>query len=564
MLKPQSIVKTTFFRLGFRLLWWGTIAALFTYFNISQSIAQGKLSLPPVYDDVSYLLQGAIWVNAFKEGGLGGLLAAPIANSPVMVLTAFLGFITFGFHIWAPYSINGLVILGVLIGLDFLSNRLPTYQRLLLPLIALTYPITANLVMEFRPDGLCAMTMAFYIALCLRRDWRSSTWQQSLGQSSLLAFALLCKPSIFPITLFIATTTLLCSGLAHSSWKNLGSIQFKALVNKLIKPIVLSVVISLLLASPYYILGGLRQTLDYIQVVVFGTNKGMWATSFPLSYNLTYYLTGRGGWMMGAWFWLDIALLHITLISVFYQRQWGLFRIAITAILIFMTAYASVTIPSTKSPFLGLIVTAITLILSYLTLNYWLEFLNNTLRKAISKILIQILSITMILSLIFFQWKSFPFVGGGLNLLPKSETDKYSQSLNNVVMIFKNPSLVLSTTNRKEIFIPVITSFLNTTNLNLNFQFSQIRTLEATGLDLNRDNIDDLQVYKNKALISGYVILARSSSVTYPSLKNKRGNEQFGELLYQFLETSGEFERLDRQDAPIIKGEVLIYHRKNQ
>ena len=135
MLKPQSIVKTKFFRLGFRLLWWGTIAALFTHFNIAQSMAQGKLSLPPVYDDVSYLLQGAIWVNAFKEGGLGGLLTAPIANSPIMVLTAFLGFITFGFHTWAPYAINGLVILGVLIGLDFLSNRLPTYQRLLLPLI---------------------------------------------------------------------------------------------------------------------------------------------------------------------------------------------------------------------------------------------------------------------------------------------------------------------------------------------------------------------------------------------------------------------------------------------
>ena len=343
----------------------------------------------------------------------------------------------------------------------------------------------------------------------------------------------------------------------------LGNIQFKLLINKLIKPIVLSIVISLLLASPYYIFGGLRQTLNYIQVVLFGANKGLWATSFSLSYNLTYYLTGRGGWMMGAWFWLDIALLHITLISVFYQRQWGLLKISIAATLIFITAYASVTIPSTKSPFLGLIVTAIILIFSYLTLNYWLEFLNNTLKKSVSKILIQILSITMILSLIFFQWKSFPFVGGGLNLLPKSETEKYHQSFNNIAMTFKNPSLVLPTTNRKEIFIPAITSFLTTSNLNLDFQFSRIYTLQATGLDLNRDNIDDLQVYKNKALISGYVILARSPSVTYPSLKNKRGNEQFGELLYQFLETSGEFERLDRQDVPIIKGEVLIYHRKN-
>ncbi len=60
MLNYQNVIKMPIHVLGFRLLWWGTIAIAFTYFNISQSIVRGKLSLPPVYDDVSYLLQGAV------------------------------------------------------------------------------------------------------------------------------------------------------------------------------------------------------------------------------------------------------------------------------------------------------------------------------------------------------------------------------------------------------------------------------------------------------------------------------------------------------------------------
>ncbi len=562
MLNYQNIIRARIHRFGFRLLWWGTIAAAFTYFNISQSIVRGKLSLPPVYDDVSYLLQGAVWANAFREGGLGELISAPIANSPVMVLIAFVGFLSFGFKIWAPYAINGLVIFGLLIGLDLLSSGLPQYQRRLLPLTALTYPVVANLVMEFRPDGLCAMTMAFYIGACLRTKWRSSSWQQQLGLSSLLAFALLCKPSIFPITLFVAITALFCSMLAGLSWKNLKGIQLRLLAGKLVKPIVISIAVSLLLVSPYYLFGGLNQALNYIQVVVFGPNRDMWTTSFPLSYSLVYYLTGRGGWMMGSWFWLDMALLNITLVTLLCQRQWDLSKKAIAATLILTTAYTTVTIPSTKSPFLGLIVTAIILILSYLTTAYWLELLNNALKKSVSTTLSQLLCLTIIMSLIFFQWKKFPFIGGGVTFLSQPKADLYYQPLDNIITVFEKLSPTLSKPNRKSIFLPAITQSINTSNLNLNFQFNHIQVFEAIGLDLNRDNIDDVQTYKEKSRTADYTILARSPSATYPSLKNKRGNIHFGEQLYRFLETSEEFERVDRQDYPIIKDEILIYRNK--
>ncbi len=93
------------------------------------------------------------------------------------------------------------------------------------------------------------------------------------------------------------------------------------------------------------------------------------------------------------------------------------------------------------------------------------------------------------------------------------------------------------------------------------FQLDRIQTLEAMGVSLNEDNLDDIQTYKKQSLTSAYTVLVRSPSVTYPSPKKKRGNNEFGEALYHFLETSGEFERIDRQTSSIFQDELLIYRR---
>ncbi len=561
MLNYQNI-KAGIHVFGFRLLWWGTIAAAFTYFNISQSLVSGKLSVPPVYDDVSYLLQGAVWANAFREGGVGELISAPIAHSPVMVLIAFIGFLLFGFKVWAPYAVNGILVFGILFGLDLLARKLPLYQRLLLPITVLTYPLMANVVMEFRPDILCSIVMSFFVVCCFQLNWESSHRIYKFIISSLLAVGLLCKPSIFPITLLIGTIALSFSIIADWDWQDVRGLNKTSLFQRLIQNNAKLIGTSLILVSPYYLFGGLKFTLNYIQVVMFGANRAIWIPSFSPVYSLLYYLTGRGGWMMGAWFWVDIILLIITLATVIYRKQRDLAQRGIAAVCTLLIAYASVTIPSTKSPFLGLIVTALLLIFTYQSMVYWLEILNHWLKKHVSVTLNMLLCVTMFYGVIQFQWKSFPFVGGGITLLPPSESEKYNQSLEQITQKFQLLGQLESNATKQKIFIPASTSFLNPTNLILKFQFNHIPVFEAIGLDLNRDNIDDFQVYKKKSRTADYTILARSPSVIYPSLKNKEGNAHFGEQLYSFLETSEEFERVDRQDSPILKGEILIYRNK--
>lgn len=130
-----------------------------------------------------------------------------------------------------------------------------------------------------------------------------------------------------------------------------------------------------------------------------------------------------------------------------------------------------------------------------------------------------------------------------------------------MTQVFRSLPNSLEPTDRKHIFLPASTAFLNPTNLNLQFQFENIQALKVTCVDLNRDDLDSFQVYQSYALSSAYTILVRSSSVIYPSLSKKGGNAEFGEMLYDFLETSGKFERIDRQPAPMLKGELLIYRQ---
>ncbi len=179
----------------------------------------------------------------------------------------------------------------------------------------------------------------------------------------------------------------------------------------------MSLILSLLLASPYYVFGGFKHITHYIKIVMFDSNRGVWQTNLPPTNNLIYYLTGRGGWMMGAWFWVDMMVLVITLVTIIARQQWHFVRRAIAAIIIFISAYASVTIPSTKSPFLGLVITALLLILTYLAMIYWLEFLNNWIKRSLSQSLGKLLGLVLISSLIFFQWKNSPFIGGGIHRL---------------------------------------------------------------------------------------------------------------------------------------------------
>jgi hypothetical protein len=538
-----------------RSLYWMAIAAVYTAFHVTSSIHGGKLALPPKYDDVTYLSQGAQWMNAWNHGGLEAFWSAPVAHSPISVYTAFFGFLVFGPYQWAPYAVNGVFVWLFLLGLDYLAKGLPTYQRLLLPLTALTYPLLANLVMAFRPDVLCSMVTAYLLTLIIKTNWLKPKRSRLLFLGILLGVALLSKPSIFPITIGLTLGGIVITALVDYQKQGYGRSILK-IANKTTQVIGLG----LLVACPYYIFGGLQHIATYINLVISGPNRAIWAKTFPIKDNLLYYLDGNGS-MLGSWLGLDICLIILAISAAVFRRDWFVLEKSLVAMLVFGLSYCSVTIPAVKSPFLGVIVSAIFLLASYQALQSLLLLFNQTAKLYLRSRWITVSTGIFILGLSLRQWQNHPYIGGGVHLLSEAQVLEIHQPLKLSSDYFS--ALANQSPQPIHCFLTTDAASLNIDNLRLNLELRGIQSLQFHNIDINQTNFDRPENYFAKMQAADYVIFPRSPQVTYPR-KNPRFKPQpinMGEKIAQYLDRSPDFEKLRSFDTPGIAGKIEIYGR---
>lgn len=542
-----------------RSLYWMAIAAAYTAFHVISSIHSGKLALPPKYDDVSYLSQGADWLNAWKHGGLAEFWSAGVAHSPISVYTAFFGFLIFGPYEWAPYAVNGVFVWLFLLGLDDLAKGLPTYQRLLLPLTTLTYPLLANLVMEFRPDVLCSIVTAYLLTLIIKTDWLKPIRSRLLLLGILLGIALLSKPSIFPITIALTLAAIAISAFVDYR-KQFRIVGYRRSLLKILNQTTQVLGLGLLISCPYYIDGGLKHITDYIRIVMAGPNRALWERTFSLKTNLIYYLDGRGS-MLGNWLWLDIFFitLAVLIILVRQEQQW-LIKKNLAALIIFGLAYTSVTVPVVKSPFLGLIVSALLLLANYHAMQYLLLTFNQKIKLYLKSSLQIVLTSVCILGLGVYQWKDYPYIGGGIHLLSQEKLLEVRQPFEDLSVYFTE---IAHQSRQKKVhcFLTTNVAYVNMDNLRLSLQLRGIQSVDFYNVDINQNILDRPETYFEKIQAADYVIFPRSSQISYLS-NNPRAKYQqvnMGEKIAAYLDRSPDFEKLRSFEAPSIDGKIEIY-----
>jgi hypothetical protein len=547
---PQILSKHPW---AVRSLYWMAIAAAYTAFHVISSIHSGKLALPPKYDDVTYLSQGAQWLNAWKHGGLGAFWSAPVAHSPISVYTAFFGFLIFGPYEWAPYAVNGVFVWLFLLGLDDLSKGLPTYQRLLLPLTALTYPLLANLVMAFRPDVLCSIVTAYLLTSIIKTNWLRPKRSRLLFLGILLGVALLSKPSIFPITIALTLSGIVITALIDYKKQGYGR-SIPKITHKTTQVVGLGI----LLACPYYIFGGLQHIATYINLVISGPNRTIWAKTFPIKDNLLYYLDGNGS-MLGNWLGLDVCLIILAISAAIFRRDWLVLEKSLVAMLVFGLSYCSVTIPAVKSPFLGVVVSAIFLLASYQALQSLLLFFNQTAKLYLRSRWIIIFTGICLLGLSFYQWRNYPYLGGGVHLLSEAKVMEIRQPLKLSSDYFRN--LAKQSPRPIHCFLTADAAFLNIDNLRLNLELRGIRSVQFHNIEINQTNFDRPENYFAKIQAADYVIFPRSPQVTYPrkTPSFKQQSINMGAEIAQYLDRSPDFEQIRSFDAPGIDGKIEIY-----
>ena len=339
-------------RRPWELLILGAIAAVFTLVVIQYSFAQGRLSLSITYDDVTYFLDGARRLDAFTTEGFPGLarqyLDSP-PHSPLSSGMAFLAFLCFGLRDWAPYALNGILLLGMLLFFHRCLTPFATWIRMACLGFLLTVPLSAMMVHEFRPDlGAALLTAMGAVRIIMPRE-RDAERRNLLVAGIWFGLAAVAKPSVFPHTLGVLGATMIVDAL-HRRFASPGDTSWASLARRCL---VLGTV-ALAVALPHFA-ADWEHIAEYIGRNVFGEHAGLWRPARGAGQQSLYFLTGDGGDMMlGGHLFLLGAIIVIGAAALGRsppggERRGGLCRLALVA----LCSYLFVSANPTKNPFFG-------------------------------------------------------------------------------------------------------------------------------------------------------------------------------------------------------------------
>lgn len=300
---------------------WPAIAALgaasvvWTATYLRHSWRQARLVLPPLYDDVVYLLDGARRVAGLHDGGLVGLVRSLVEYPPkslIATVHATLAFLLFGVHEWAPYLFNIFVVFAILLSAEWAMRPLPAWPRVGVCLLLLGCPILGRAVNEFRPDFYGAFALAAAAFAALDRPLLGSSRGRLFLLGLLVGVSVAAKPTATPAALVLAglafglgiVIDLRGTARGEQAGRAIGWVAFGASVLPL-------------MYAPF----GAESTWTYVEHNLFGPGAELWTPDLTPEEGLLYYLTGDGGRHMLGYYALP--LLGLALFGLGYRGAVG-------------------------------------------------------------------------------------------------------------------------------------------------------------------------------------------------------------------------------------------------
>jgi hypothetical protein len=272
-----------------RLTLWIVLATILTLIVLQYSFRTGRLTDWPTFDDVGYMADAASRINALWVSGPGILRLNYVKNpphSPFETALAMTAFLIFGIRDWAPYAMNGLLIVGYLAFADYLLRGLHTWQKLFCLVFLLSQRLLIYAVNEFRPDHACGLFTAAGCILILERRLLGAGVKRLLSIGVLFGLALITKPSTFIATLMLMGACLTLGTVAD--W--VGERQRLTFAG-IVRSWGTICVTTALVAFPHFYLAW-REITSYIYDNVFGKYKEIWRFKATLPDHLLYYLRG--------------------------------------------------------------------------------------------------------------------------------------------------------------------------------------------------------------------------------------------------------------------------------
>jgi hypothetical protein len=324
------------------------IATLVAYKSIEASRLHGRLSVPPLYDDVAYFAAAVRWMSA--AGGRS--LVASIwdllhHHAPFSTLVAAIGFRLFPGSYIGPYLVHAVFVFGFLLGIIWLVRRRPVLEIVSCLIAAACVPVLWHTVSEARPDLPSGLAIGLAAGAVVYRSVleRSTRSLASLGVCCALAASI--KPTSFPAALALLGSAFAirlfadcvkAGGLRPSLRKSLAALSWFVL------PLIATIAV---LIGP-----ALVETVTYIFNVFVG-QRDLWTTGESFWAGLLRFSIGGEG-QSGLHYWLAIGLAVMLLrLGLAAVQDRGALLDGLVVLAALLMAYAIPSLAEIKTYFFG-------------------------------------------------------------------------------------------------------------------------------------------------------------------------------------------------------------------
>lgn len=348
----ENEVGTTDQRSWLRVSAFVILAACITAFVASRSLEasqlHGRLSVPPLYDDVSYFLDAVRWMNAASNQSIFASIWSLLHDhAPFSTLVAIIGLSLFPGGFIGPYLVHAAVVFAFLLGIVWLVWRRPVLEIMACLLVVPCVPVLWHTVTEARPDlpsglaiGLAAGAVAYRGVLD-----RSARSLAGLGIACALAASI--KPTAFPAALALLGSAfairlfvdcIQAGGVRRSNRAALSALLWFALP---------------LIATTTVLIGpALIETVTYIFNVFVG-QRDLWTTgeSFWVGL-LRFSIGGEGRFGLHHWFAIGLGLMLLRLVLAAVDGRAALLD-AVVLLAVALIAYAIPSVAEIKTYYFG-------------------------------------------------------------------------------------------------------------------------------------------------------------------------------------------------------------------
>jgi hypothetical protein len=326
------------------------LTAVTATFSLKLAEQVGRLSVPPLYDDVVYFVSAVQWLNEAPSRGIAenayGLLRQ---HAPFSTLTAAIGFCLFPDGHLGPYAINAVIILAFLLGLAALLWRRSLVDISTCMVGAACVPVFWQTMTEARPDLPWGLALGLAMGAVLHRPLLQRSRWSIFGVGVVCGLASTIKPTALP-------ASFACIGLAAAVQLACECLEsdirtFRAAARRAALPALLFA--AGLLAGALPIVGvELVETIRYILNVMI-RDRDLWVINESFRTSLMHYAIGAEGRVaLNYWLWIGLALatIRICFAVLVNRRDVGA---AATVLAAGFIAYAIPTLANVKTYFFG-------------------------------------------------------------------------------------------------------------------------------------------------------------------------------------------------------------------